>query len=76
MFVDIHLISAEIGNKFKIIVSNSERKFLIPFFLLNFLEIFCFQLSLLIHPDKNADDRDRSERAFDSLFYFNDLLFV
>ena len=26
---------------------------------------FVFQLSILVHPDKNADDRDRAQNAFD-----------
>lgn len=28
------------------------------------------QLSLLIHPDKNTDDRERAERAFDGEEFF------
>jgi curved DNA-binding protein CbpA len=32
------------------------------------MEYDFIQLSLLIHPDKNANDRDRADAAFDSKF--------
>lgn len=37
------------------------------------------QLSILVHPDKNQDDQDRAQKAFEGInthFYFPDHLYI
>lgn len=36
----------------------------LTFILTNFF-IFTFQLSILVHPDKNQDDPERAQKAFE-----------